>query len=101
DITKDLLFGAIAGMAAKTVIAPIDRVKIHFQTRPILFTYRRFLYALSSIIRNEGFFALWRGNSPMLLRVLPFSSIQLTVFDTLRVYSDRNESDFQFFIIHF
>jgi len=86
----DLVYGAIAGAVAKTVIAPIDRTKIIFQTSPLNFSYAKFFAKFSGIVKNEGFLALWRGNSAMIYRVIPYTSIQFAVHEKLKsIYTEN------------
>lgn len=80
---QDLLCGAVAGMSARMVVAPLDVVKIRFQVQSVaggLYQYGTVTRALRSIVRNEGVFALWKGNVPALLMVAPYASIQLASF---------------------
>lgn len=79
---ESLACGGMAGATAKTVIAPMDRVKILFQTD----AQRRFsLNAAwrtgSGILREEGLTALWRGHGATLLRVVPYSAASYATFD--------------------
>jgi hypothetical protein len=78
---RDLLAGGIAGMLAKTVVAPVDRIKILYQVTSIPFQMRDMPHVISRIIRTEGVTALWRGNGATLLRVFPYAGIQFMVFN--------------------
>jgi len=76
-IITSLLAGAVAGGVAKSVIAPLDRSKIFFQTNET--RNYRFRYAIRWLrhgYRTEGFLSLWRGNSATMARILPYAGIQ-------------------------
>jgi solute carrier family 25 protein 42 len=77
------LAGGIAGASAKTLVAPLDRVKIIFQISHKPFSLREVLRELSVTVRDEGVRALFRGNGAQILRVYPYSGIQLLAFDSL------------------
>jgi len=82
DITKSLAAGAVAGSVAKTLIAPLDRTKIIFQTsEDKKFTVRAVLQEMRKIVRSEGVSGLWRGHSATLSRVAPYAAIQFVSFD--------------------
>ena len=46
---KSLVAGGVAGMAGKTVVAPLDRVKILLQTQKTEFTHCGITSALSEL----------------------------------------------------
>lgn len=78
---KSFLAGGVAGALAKTIIAPLDRVKILFQISNMDFTVRSVMHELRTTLANEGPWALFRGNTAQILRVYPYSGIQLMSFD--------------------
>lgn len=80
-IITSLIAGAVAGAVAKTVIAPLDRTKIHFQISNIQFSVRDAYVFLCNTWRNEGFLALWRGNSATMARIIPYAAIQYTAHE--------------------
>merc|ERR1712000_697001 len=68
--------GGIAGCAAKTVVAPLDRVKILFQaSNPQFAKYTGSWFgvakAMKDIYHYEGAMCLYRGHSATLLRIFP------------------------------
>ena len=70
--TVHLMAGGLAGAVARTVKAPIERVKIIFQIdRSAGSAAKGYRHILSSIYDKEGFFGFWRGNSAAVLRVIP------------------------------
>mmetsp|Transcript_18542 Transcript_18542/g.44606 ORF Transcript_18542/g.44606 Transcript_18542/m.44606 type:complete len:364 (-) Transcript_18542:9-1100(-) len=81
DVGKRLIAGGIAGAVAKTVIAPLDRTKIIFQTSELKFCARNVVDTLFMIQRTEGTRGLWRGNLATVLRVFPYAGIQFAAFD--------------------
>eukprot|EP01138_Halocafeteria_seosinensis_P015148 gb/GECG01015461.1/.p1 GENE.gb/GECG01015461.1/~~gb/GECG01015461.1/.p1 ORF type:complete len:363 (+),score=31.24 gb/GECG01015461.1/:1-1089(+) len=83
-VSKSFIAGGIAGSTAKTCIAPLDRAKILFQTSKRAFSIRAALAVLYDIAREEGFRAMWRGNSATVARVYPYSGIQLMSFDQFK-----------------
>lgn len=83
---KTLVCGGVAGAVAKTVIAPFDRVKIHFQVQnPAMVAYSGRLSgifgALHSIYKTTGFLGLYRGHSAMLLRIFPYAAINFYSYE--------------------
>eukprot|EP00405_Crypthecodinium_cohnii_P011732 CAMPEP_0206427480 /NCGR_PEP_ID=MMETSP0324_2-20121206/5063_1 /ASSEMBLY_ACC=CAM_ASM_000836 /TAXON_ID=2866 /ORGANISM="Crypthecodinium cohnii, Strain Seligo" /LENGTH=678 /DNA_ID=CAMNT_0053892763 /DNA_START=650 /DNA_END=2686 /DNA_ORIENTATION=+ len=82
-----LVCGGLAGSAAKTVIAPGDRVKILFQTDSTMrFTWKNAINTGREIFETQGVRGLWRGHGATLLRVAPYSATSFCVFDT---YKDK------------
>ena len=59
---QHLLAGALAGATAKTIEAPLDRVKIIFQVNKERFSLRAAVRRMLEISRNEGVRGLWKGN---------------------------------------
>ncbi|KAK6639641.1 hypothetical protein RUM43_007914 [Polyplax serrata] len=75
-IISNLLAGATAGGLAKSAIAPFDRCKISFQINQTPFSAKAAFQFLKNVTKNNGFLALWRGNSASMARVLPYAAIQ-------------------------
>jgi len=78
---RNLIAGGLAGMIAKSVVAPIDRIKILYQVTSTHFRLRDVPSVALSIIEKEGLGALWKGNMATMIRVFPYSGIQFMVFD--------------------
>ncbi len=84
NLTKSLAAGGLAGAIAKTVIAPLDRVKIIFQTTDKKFTARAVVKQLRLTVETDGIRGLWRGHSATLARVMPYAGIQFVSFDSYK-----------------
>ncbi|TPX40050.1 hypothetical protein SeMB42_g02085 [Synchytrium endobioticum] len=85
-ILKSMVAGGIAGSAAKTVIAPLDRVKILFQTSNPHYEHyagslRGAVRAMREIIQNHGYPALFQGHSATLLRIFPYAAVKFMAYE--------------------
>ncbi|KAJ3514496.1 hypothetical protein NM208_g15058 [Fusarium decemcellulare] len=81
--------GGFAGSAAKTVVAPLDRVKILFQaSNPRFAKYTGSWFgvatAMKDIYRYEGATGLYRGHSATLLRIFPYAGIKFLAYEQIR-----------------
>ncbi|KAF8473828.1 putative mitochondrial carrier protein [Kalaharituber pfeilii] len=88
-VLRSFLAGGVAGSAAKTLIAPLDRVKILFQaSNPQFLKYTGSWFgvvnAVKDIQRREGFFGLYRGHSATLLRIFPYAAIKFVAYEQIR-----------------
>ncbi|KAI0819302.1 mitochondrial carrier [Trametes gibbosa] len=73
---------------AKTVVAPLDRVKILFQASNPDFqkyagTWSGTFRAVSQIYGENGFRGLLQGHSATLLRIFPYAAIKFMAYDQL------------------
>ena len=91
-VAKHFVAGGVAGVAARTAIAPIERIKIIYQIR----------VSAGSMSAHEGWFVLirrvaqesggglravpafWKGNSVAVIRVFPYLGVQLSCNEYLR-----------------
>ena len=90
-VVRSGLAGGIAGCAAKTLIAPMDRVKILFQTgNPEFSQWAGRMVGLPRAIRHiwlqEGPFGLLRGHSATLARVFPYAAIKFVAYEQFRAF---------------
>lgn len=92
-IITSLISGAVAGGVAKTVIAPLDRTKIHFQTHDSKYSVKKAAKFLRNTYVEHGFTALWRGNSATMARILPYASLQYCSHEQFKIllHVDTNE----------
>lgn len=85
SVVISLISGGCAGGIAKTFIAPLDRTKINFQiNKHIQYSFRNALGFIRRTYRREGFFALYRGNSATLARILPYAASQFAAFEQFK-----------------
>lgn len=83
---KQLLCGGMAGVCSRSTVAPIDRVKILLQTQAVVQQtssnkYGGIVGTLRTVVREEGFKKLWRGNGTNCIRIFPYSSLQFWSYD--------------------
>lgn len=92
DVFKQLLAGAVAGGVAKSVIAPLDRTKIYFQTHPDKGYRIKGAYKfLRLTYEQNGLLSLWRGNSATMCRILPYSAVQFTSHEHIKTLLGLND----------
>eukprot|EP00588_Corethron_pennatum_P012291 CAMPEP_0194268696 /NCGR_PEP_ID=MMETSP0169-20130528/2961_1 /TAXON_ID=218684 /ORGANISM="Corethron pennatum, Strain L29A3" /LENGTH=350 /DNA_ID=CAMNT_0039010017 /DNA_START=231 /DNA_END=1283 /DNA_ORIENTATION=+ len=89
---RNLVAGGFAGMAAKSLVAPLDRIKILFQVSPEPFRLACVPRVAMTICREEGVSALWKGNTATLIRVFPYAGIQFMTFDWVKKYFIAEEN---------
>ncbi|KAI1000219.1 Mitochondrial carrier protein [Podosphaera aphanis] len=83
------LAGGLAGSAAKTIVAPLDRVKILFQaSNPQFAKYTRSWHGIATATRDiyteEGARGLFRGHSATLIRIFPYAAIKFLAYEQIR-----------------
>lgn len=93
------LAGGMAGISAKSVVAPLDRVKILFQTsNPQYAKYTGSWFgvgtAMKGIYKDEGILGLFRGHSATLLKYFPYAAIKFLAYEQVRsVFISRPEEE--------
>ncbi|KAF9113988.1 hypothetical protein BGX27_000381 [Mortierella sp. AM989] len=102
-VAKTMIAGGIAGTAAKTAIAPLDRVKILFQASNPQFekyagTWTGVFRAARDIQKSAGIRGLFQGNSATILRIFPYAAIKFMAYEQYRsllMPSRRDESPYK------
>ncbi|CAE6444875.1 unnamed protein product [Rhizoctonia solani] len=86
SVVRTGIAGGTAGCIAKTVVAPLDRVKILFQTSNPNFqkysgSWTGAFRAIRDINQSNGLAGLFQGHSATLLRVFPYAAIKFLAYD--------------------
>ncbi|ORE03278.1 mitochondrial carrier [Rhizopus microsporus var. microsporus] len=85
DTMKHLISGAIAGALSRTVVSPMERMKILFQVQgPETAAYTGVWSTLSKIWKEEGFKGFMRGNGTNVIRMVPYSASQFAAYEQLK-----------------
>uniref|UniRef100_A0A9I9DAG3 Uncharacterized protein n=1 Tax=Cucumis melo TaxID=3656 RepID=A0A9I9DAG3_CUCME len=81
---KELVAGGLAGGIAKTVVAPLERVKILFQTRRAEYQSIGLLGSIKKIAKTEGFLGFYRGNGASVARIVPYAALHYMAYEQYR-----------------
>ncbi|OJD38611.1 mitochondrial carrier protein [Diplodia corticola] len=103
---KSGVAGGVAGCAAKTVVGPLDRVKILFQASNPQFSkytgsWTGVAIALRDIYHQNGVRGLFKGHSATLLRIFPYAGIKFLAYEQIRnkvIKNREQETPFRRFI---
>ncbi|XP_053606783.1 mitochondrial thiamine pyrophosphate carrier-like [Plodia interpunctella] len=94
--------GGAAGAVTRAVAQPLDVLKIRFQLQlePIQkgSKYSSILQATTSIVKEEGIFALWSGHIPAQYLSITFGILQFSTFEKLTHLFQR--TDPQYYTVH-
>lgn len=83
-IVKELIAGGVAGGVAKTAVAPLERVKILFQTRKAEFQSIGLIGSFRKIVRTEGLLGFYRGNGASVARIVPYAALHYMAYEQYR-----------------
>jgi solute carrier family 25 (adenine nucleotide translocator) protein 4/5/6/31 len=87
SFVTDLLAGGVAGGISKTVVAPIERVKLLLQTQDASTQisadkrYKGIVDAFRRIPAEQGFSSFWRGNTANVIRYFPTQALNFAFKD--------------------
>ncbi|KAG0686741.1 hypothetical protein C6P40_003454, partial [Pichia californica] len=95
-ILRSGLAGGLAGISAKSLIAPLDRVKILFQTnnphyKQYVGSFKGMFNAIKTIYSNDGILGLYQGHSATLLRIFPYAAIKFVCYEQIRTILIPND----------
>ncbi|KAK3434949.1 hypothetical protein EUGRSUZ_D02348 [Eucalyptus grandis] len=84
--------GACAGIIAMSATYPMDLVRgrLTVQTENSPYQYRGMFHALSSVLREEGPRALYKGWLPSVIGVIPYVGLNFAVYESLKEWLIKN-----------
>lgn len=99
---KDLAAGGVAGGISKTVVAPIERVKLLLQTQDASDQiakdkqYKGIMDAFRRIPKEQGATSLWRGNTANVIRYFPTQALNFAFKDKYKQLFVRPQEEVGF-----
>lgn len=83
----NFLAGGMAGCVSRTVVSPLERMKIIYQIQtPGSHNYRGIWPTLVKMWKEEGWRGYMRGNGSNCLRIFPYSAIQFASYNIYKPY---------------
>merc|ERR1711934_766761 len=88
----DFLAGGISAAVSKTIVAPIERVKMLLQVQqvvkdiPLDQRYSGIGDCFSRVVKEQGFWSLYRGNLANVIRYFPTQALNFACKDTYKKY---------------
>ena len=92
-VVSNLICGATAGAVAKTLEAPLDRVKVIYQVDSTPFTWTHAMSRARTMVAEDGWLSLFRGNTAQLARIVPNAAINFAAHDLVAEYLDEKANN--------
>ncbi|KAF9526504.1 mitochondrial carrier domain-containing protein [Crepidotus variabilis] len=94
EVASYFVAGGCAGAASRTVVSPLERLKIIQQVQPrgVDSQYRGVWRSLARMWKEEGFKGFMRGNGINCLRIVPYSAVQFTTYEQLKKWFAKHGS---------
>ncbi|KAI4316511.1 hypothetical protein L6164_024491 [Bauhinia variegata] len=83
---KELIAGGCAGALSKTAVAPLERVKILWQTRTAGYHNLGVCQSLNKLLKNEGFLGLYKGNGASVIRIIPYAALHFMTYERYKCF---------------
>lgn len=90
DFVLDFIAGGISAAVSKTVVAPLERVKILLQIQdaskhiPKDQQYKGMIDCFTRVNKEQGFLSFWRGNVVNVVRYFPTQALNFAFKDTYK-----------------
>ncbi|XP_054275116.1 ADP,ATP carrier protein 1-like [Macrosteles quadrilineatus] len=90
SFAKDFLAGGISAAVSKTVVAPIERVKLLLQVQAVSKQiaadkqYKGIIDCFVRIPKEQGFVSFWRGNMANVIRYFPTQALNFAFKDVYK-----------------
>eukprot|EP01026_Neomeris_dumetosa_P031639 TRINITY_DN25076_c2_g1_i1.p1 TRINITY_DN25076_c2_g1~~TRINITY_DN25076_c2_g1_i1.p1 ORF type:complete len:350 (-),score=42.48 TRINITY_DN25076_c2_g1_i1:225-1274(-) len=89
---KDLAAGGVSGAISKTIVAPIERVKLLLQTQDSnpriqsgeIPRYTGIIDCFARVSKEQGLLSFWRGNLANVIRYFPTQAFNFAFKDTIK-----------------
>lgn len=101
NFVQDFLIGGVSAAVSKTLVAPIERVKLLLQVQdankniPAEMRYSGIGDCFTRVYREQGFWSFWRGNLANVIRYFPTQALNFACKDfykkTLCPYNPKKE----------
>ncbi|KAI0305521.1 mitochondrial carrier [Multifurca ochricompacta] len=92
QVSSYFIAGGIAGAASRSVVSPLERLKIIQQVQPRN-SGKQYTGVWRSLVRmwkEEGLKGLMRGNGINCVRIIPYSAVQFTTYEQLKKWFTSN-----------
>ena len=91
-VVAAFLAGGVAGAVSRTVVSPLERLKILFQIQPTGKSGYNLSVpkALAKMWRDEGFKGLMKGNGTNCVRIIPYSAVQFSSYNLYKPVREFN-----------
>ena len=89
SLVSNMLAGGLAGAIASGSVTPMDVVKTRLQLAGGRERYKSIGNCLSTIVKEEGFKALFKGAVPRMSVVGPLFAITMLAFEAQKSYMQR------------
>ena len=97
SVSDDMISGACGGALSRVLSAPLDVLKIRFQLQ---FTgnvkYTSMYQAITTVVREEGFLSLWKGNLSATYLWITYSMCQFAFYGVLKRWGEEINAARQF-----
>lgn len=88
--TAAFIAGGVAGAVSRTVVSPLERLKILYQVQSAGRTeYQMSIFrALKKMYTDEGWRGFMRGNGTNCIRIIPYSAVQFASYSVYKRFAE-------------